>query len=116
MKVIRFILFITLISFIFGSNCITQIPNKRSDCHNAEALPLNYCCYFKGIDKYAKVEKCTNVLKSKIDGDTNGIPNVDIYISNANSEILGDRIDYLDCKSSYYQIGLYSLILFLILV
>ena len=116
MNVIQFILFISLISFIFGSNCMTQIPNKRSDCHNANAIPLHYCCYFKGIEKYAKVEKCTNVLKSNIDGDTNGIPNVDIYISNAKSDILGDRIDYLDCKSSYYQIGLYSLFLFLILV
>ena len=113
MKVIRYILFITLISFIYD-NCVTQIPNRRSDCHNAAALPLNYCCYFKGIQGYAKVEKCTNILKSEIDGETYGVPNVNIYIDNAKNDLLGNRIDYLDCKASYYKIGFYSLIILLL--
>ena len=56
MKVLKFILFISILSFIYNGSCKTTIPYRRSDCHNATPDLLNFCCYFKGIELYSKVE------------------------------------------------------------
>ena len=106
-----------MIFSIYNDSCITTIPNRRSDCYNASPILLHTCCYFKGIQAYSKVEKCTNVLKSKIEGETNGIPNVDIYINKTNERnLFGEHIYYLDCKSSFYKIGVFSFIMSLLFI
>ena len=106
-----------MIYSIYNDSCLTTVPYRRSDCHNASPIPLHLCCYFKGIQGYIKVEKCTNILKSSIEGETNGIPNVDIYINKTNYvNFLGEYIYYLDCKSSFYKIGVFSFIIPLLFI
>ena len=111
MKLIKYLfLFISLFNFVINAKetneesitfCNQVTPSKRSDCHGKPTLSTNYlstCCYFKGIESYARVEKWVALWNKEIE-------DISKYISGFNG-INGNEIFYLDCKSFYYKLGI----------
>ena len=104
------ILLFALISLAYCSTECEGVvsPSNYYDCTSASKAEDCYCCYLKGTLKTgASVERCKELSKSSIDNDE-----IYNYISYQESTLY-QKIESLNCKSSYITVGLLSLILLL---
>ena len=110
MKIFQIILFTTLVIFIH--NTCTKLSDVTSyrECHNRELNALekigaSYCCYYYTVDGSDEVKRCLPYSQNQYDNIQDTINSIE--------STLGVKVKSLDCKSSYLQIGLLGLLLFL---
>ena len=102
------ILLISLLCVYSASDpsCEDENVSKKSICHDQTQKNSGYfCCYYKSIYQGKTVTGCTELKQSQKD-------NIEKTIEEFNSN--GDDIKSLDCKSSFIELGLFSLIFLLL--
>ena len=106
------ILICAILIFYVQNTCLTDSGiNKASDCHSRELSPYEkesnkYCCYLYTSRNGVEGKEC---VTASID-DYN---NIDSFISTIEG-LFSVTVKSLDCKSAYLQIGLLSLLFFLL--
>jgi len=117
MKVFAFIISILLISFIISEDCDKENVSGKNDCKSLTAPANEYCCYFNikytENGKAEEYKSCGTLTKSEYD-------NINKFKEDnkKNAEKEGDITNAdikVDCKSSYLQYYLASLLLLIIL-
>jgi len=106
------ILICAILIFYVQNTCLTDSGiNKASDCHSRELSPdekqsNKYCCYLYTSRNGVEGKEC---MTASID-DYN---NIDSVISTIEG-LFSVTVKSFDCKSAYLQIGLLSLLFFLL--
>ena len=117
MKVFAFIISILLISFIISEDCDKDNVSGKNDCKSLTAPANEYCCYlnikYTENGKDEEYKGCGTLTKSEYD-------NINKYEEDYKKEAEkeGDITNFkvkVDCKSSYLQYYLASLLLLIIL-
>ena len=86
--------------------CAEANPSGKSTCHDKTvANSGSYCCYYKAKANGATGTVCLELTKEQKD-------NIKDYIKQI--EKAGADVKSLDCKSSFIQFGLFSLIILLL--
>jgi len=101
------ILLVSLINIQYSSSaCIEANPSGKSTCHDKTvANSGSYCCYYKAKANGETATACIELTKDQKD-------NIKDYIKQL--EKSGGSVKSLDCKSSFIQFGLFSLIILLL--
>ena len=112
MKTYKIIILLITILYVYSSStekCDMFNPSTRNTCHNLftdeDRKKGNYCCYHKykyNDEKYIECLPLSEEEKADINGYINGL------------ETSEQKVISLDCKSSYFRIGLLSLIYLLL--
>ena len=109
-KVYQIIILLVSLLYINSSTdpyCEDENVSKKSICHDQTvANSGEYCCYIKGKYKGETYTGCTSLSqaqKNDIDKTIDEIEDDD-----------GGSITSLDCKSSFIELGLFSLIFLLL--
>ena len=101
------ILLVSLLNIQYSNSaCIELNPSKASNCHDKTvANSGTYCCYYKIKSHGVSAASCLELPKEQKD-------KIDDYIKNI--ETSGISVESLDCKSSFIEFGLFSLIFLLL--
>ena len=87
------------------SVCIETNPSKKSICHDKTPAYADFCCYYKVKISGVTVSSCLELTKDQKDKINDFIKEI---------EKTGVKVKSLDCKSSFIQFGLFSLIFLLL--
>jgi len=89
-----------------ASTCVEANPSKKSTCHDKTvANSGSYCCYYKAKASGVSGTSCIELTKDQKD-------NIKDFIKEF--EKSGVDVKSLDCKSSFIEFGLFSLIFLLL--
>jgi hypothetical protein len=101
------ILLVSLINILCTpTTCIEANPSKKSTCHDKTvANSGEYCCYYKAKANGVTGTSCFELTKDQKDKIKDFIKEI---------EKTGVKVKSLDCKSSFMQLGLFSLIFLLL--
>jgi hypothetical protein len=101
------ILLVSLINILCTpTTCIEANPSKKSTCHDKTvANSGEYCCYYKAKANGVTGTTCFELTKDQKE-------NIKDYIDMV--EKAGVSVKSLDCKSSFIEFGLLSLIFLLL--
>ena len=95
-----------LINQCSAATCHEVNPSKKSTCHDKTvANSGTYCCYYKAKANGETGTMCIELLKEQKE-------KIDDYIDKM--EETGVSVKSLDCKSSFIEFGLLSLIFLLL--
>ena len=95
-----------LINQCSAATCHEVNPSKKSTCHDKTvANSGSYCCYYKAKANGETATMCIELLKEQKE-------KIDDYIGQV--ETAGVSVKSLDCKSSFIEFGLLSLIFLLL--
>ena len=95
-----------LINQCSAANCPEANPSKKSTCHDKTvANSGSYCCYYKAKANGETGSICLELTKDQKE-------NIKDYIDQV--EKSGVSVKSLDCKSSFIEFGLLSLIFLLL--
>jgi hypothetical protein len=87
------------------SVCVQANPTKKSTCHDRTPAYADFCCYYKVKASGVTVTSCLELTKDQKDKIKDFIKEI---------EKTGVKVKSLDCKSSFIQFGLFSLIFLLL--
>ena len=100
------ILLVSLLINQCSAACPEVNPSKKSTCHDKTvANSGSYCCYYKAKANGETATMCIELLKEQKE-------KIDDYIGQV--EKAGVSVKSLDCKSSFIEFGLLSLIFLLL--
>ena len=107
MKTIQIIIFTFFIIYIQNKCDIDYGINKPSDCHSRELSSTEkqhnkYCCYLYYTHDGKESKECSCTSQEEYDKIDDTIKQYE--------EFFGIKIKSLDCKSTYLQLGLFSLL------
>jgi hypothetical protein len=109
MKFYNIILFASLILYIYSdSACNSKTSaDKAKDCKDlATSDAEDYCCYAKGKDENKQsLSRCVTITKENYN-------KIKDYIKSLEDK--GYEVKKLDCKSSYLELSVLSIILLLL--
>ena len=95
-----------LINQCSAATCLELNPSKKSTCHDKTvANSGKYCCYYKAKANGVTGTTCFELTKDQKE-------NIKDYIDQV--EKAGVSVKSLDCKSSFIEFGLLSLIFLLL--
>ena len=102
------ILLVSLLNIQYSNSaCIELNPSKASNCHDKTVSNSGtYCCYYKVKALVATADSCLELTQQEKD-------NIDDTIKNL-EKTTSVTVDSLDCKSSFIEFGLFSLIFLLL--
>jgi hypothetical protein len=88
------------------SVCVQANPTKKSTCHDRTPAYADFCCYYKVKASGVTVTSCLELTKDQKDKIKDTIDELE--------KTGGVDVKSLDCKSSFMQLGLFSLIFLLL--
>lgn len=109
-KIYQLVVLLVSLLYIYSSedNCYEEDVSKKSKCHDKTVKDSGYyCCYIKSKDNDGTYAGCIELSKE----EKNDIKK---YIEEIESEEGEGDIQSLDCKSSFIELGLFSLIFLLL--
>ena len=109
MKIYQILIILSLIIFIKNIEFCDLVVSATGpeDCKNLlKASYVNYCCFFKGKWKGQDYSACMDITPIRYN-------EMDDYIKEMNSQN-GYKIEKIDCKSYYVQLGIMYLFFFLL--
>ena len=104
------ILLVSLLNIQYSNSSCVEVglnPSKESHCHDqTQSNSGTYCCYYKVKAHGVTVTSCLPLTKDQKD-------KIDDTISNL-EKTTSVTVESLDCKSSFIEFGLFSLIFLLL--
>ena len=105
-KLYQILILLVSLLYIYSNSCEEENVSKKSTCHDRIVESSGkFCCFFKY--KYDGDTKSGCFLVSKEEKE-----NIKDYIKEL--EKSGGKVKSLDCKSSFIEFGLFSLIFLLL--
>ena len=105
-KIYQILILLISLLYIYSESCEEINVSKKSTCHDKTVESSGeFCCYIKSKYNGETATGCISLLKENKD-------NIKDFIKEMEKQ--GGKVKSLDCKSSFIEVGLFSLIFLLL--